>query len=54
MKMNGIGNAKHEMPPKRLAAGPVPMLRNIGLAAKGRAHANSDRKKVFAATALAA
>lgn len=52
--MKGTGKAKHEIPPSTLDAGPTPMFRNMGRAAKGRPQASNDRKKVFALTALAA
>jgi hypothetical protein len=52
MNMNGTGRAKQEMAPSRLAAGPTPMFKNIGLAAKGIAHDNRERKNVLAAIAL--
>ena len=54
MNMNGTGKAKQEMPPNRLDAGPTPMFRNIGLAAKGSPHASKERRNVFAEIALAA
>jgi hypothetical protein len=54
MNSSGIGSAKHEMPPRRLQAGPIPRFVNRGMAAKGRPQANKLRKKVLPAIALAA
>ena len=54
MKSTGIGRARQEIPPKILEAGPTPRFRNIGRAAKGSPHASNERRKVFAAMALAA
>lgn len=54
MNSKGTGNAKHEIPPSRLAAGPMPKFSNKGRAAIGIAHARIDRRIVFADTALAA
>lgn len=52
MNMNGTGRARQDIAPNKLAAGPTPMFRNIGLAAKGIAQANRERKKVLDAIAL--
>lgn len=54
MSRKGTGNAKQEMPPNRLDAGPTPKPSNMGRAAMGIAHARRERKIVFAETALAA
>ena len=54
MNNNGTGSARQETPPRRLIAGPIPMVWAIGAAATGRAQASTDRRIVFAETALAA
>jgi hypothetical protein len=54
MNSSGTGSAKHDMPPRRLHAGPTPKFVNRGLAAKARPQANKLRKKVLPAIALAA
>lgn len=51
---NGTGNAAQEIPPSRLAAGPISRLNNIGRAAMGIAQARTDRRIVLAETVLAA
>lgn len=54
MNKNGTGKARQEMPPSTLAAGPTPMLMNIGLAARGSPQANKHLRRLLAETALAA
>lgn len=54
MNINGAGIARHEIPPSTEQPGPTPRLWNKGFATKGRTQARIDRRKVFAAIALAA
>jgi hypothetical protein len=49
----GTGNSTQEIPPRRLAAGPLSRFTNIGRAAMGIAQARTDRRIVLAGTALA-
>lgn len=53
-KRKGTGSARHDIPPRRLAAGPTPKFSNIGRAAIGKAHAKTERRIVFAETTLEA
>lgn len=50
----GTGRPRQERPPSTLAAGPTPILWNIGPAARGSPQARQERRKVFALTADAA
>ena len=54
MNINGAGNARQEIPPSTLAAGPTPKLRNMGLAASGSPAAMRHLSRLLAETALAA
>lgn len=54
LNSHGTGNARQATPPSTLAAGPTPICRNIGFAAKGSPHAMMLRRNVLAATAEAA
>jgi hypothetical protein len=54
MKMKGTGKASRDIPPSILDAGPTPSPRNMGLAANGIPKAIKQRRRLFAATALAA
>jgi hypothetical protein len=51
---HGMGNARHEIPPSKLVAGPTPMFLNMGPAAMGKPQAKSERRMVLADVALAA
>jgi hypothetical protein len=54
MNKKGTGNARRDIPPSILEAGPIPSPKNMGLAANGIPQAIKQRRRLFAAMALAA